>query len=346
MSQLTASSAAHPTRRRLFLGAAAGVLALTLTACGDDATPSSTESPSAAAGFPVTIEGAEGTAVIPAAPKRVVSVGFQRDIDEAVSLGVTPVAVTPASNFPSGLPPWVEAKLDGAAPKQLPVGDSLPYEQIAAEKPDLILGTDSYSLADDFANLSAIAPTLSYQKDVAQDTWQTRATRIGQALGRSAEARAAVADVEKRITTAKEQNAAAFAGKTFSFSLLNAEGQIATIKLPTDASAQFFSQLGLTLSEQVTTLPDAGPQGRAVVSPENTKVLDADIVIFSYRTPEERTKVESDRLFKALPAVQRGSYVPLEVGSALALAFPSTLSIPYALDQIVPDLARAAEKVR
>ncbi|ONI77947.1 hypothetical protein ALI144C_31610 [Actinosynnema sp. ALI-1.44] len=337
--------------RRLFLaGSAAGLATVGLAACGGSdnaggATGPTGTAPSGGGGFPVTLEGAEGKTVIPAAPQRVISVGFMRDIDEAVSLGVVPIAVTPATNYKSGLPPWVEAKLAGAkAPEQLSHEDSLPYEKIVTLKPDLILATDSYTLADDWKDLSAIAPTLSYEKDVAEDTWQQRAKRIGTALGKSDAATKAVADAEAKIAEAKKRNEKALAGKTFTFSLLNAEGQLATVILPTDASAQFISQLGMKLADSVTSLPQSGPAGRAVVAQENTRLLDADVVLFSFRDEEERKKVEGDRLFQNLAAVKRGAYVPLQVGDALSMAFPSTLSIPFAVDKIVPQLAAAAGK--
>ncbi|CRK56689.1 Putative ABC transporter, periplasmic iron-siderophore binding protein precursor [Alloactinosynnema sp. L-07] len=344
------TGAARPLSRRFFL-TATGIGALTagLAACGGTSTSGSSPSSPAptsggGGGFPLTMEGAEGKTVLTARPQRVVTVGFMRDLDEAVSLGVNPVATTPASNFDSGIPPWVEAKLGGAKIEQLEFEDKLPFEKIVALTPDLILATDSYTLADDFANLTALAPTLSYEKDVAEDTWQTRATRVGKALGKSDEAEKAVKAVTAKIEEAKTKNQAALAGKTFTFSLLNGEGAIATVILPTDASAQLLAHLGLKLSDKVTKLPQAGPAGRAVVATENTDLLDADIVMFSFRNAEERAKVEGDRLFQNLPAVKRGAYVALEVETALSMAFPSTLSIPYALDKIVPLLVQAAGK--
>ncbi|WP_246053435.1 ABC transporter substrate-binding protein [Actinocorallia herbida] len=329
------------TRRSFLLTLSAA--ALTAACGGGEDTPGAAPS-NASAGFPVTIPGKEGQTVLKAAPSRVVTVGFMRDIDEAVSLGVVPVAVTPATNFPSGLPPWVEAKLGGKAPEQLSYEDSLPFEKIASLAPDLILATDSYSLSDDFADLTAIAPTLSYEQDVSADSWQTRVARVGQALGKSDAAAQLVKDVSGKITKIKEDNKALFAGKTFTFSLLNAEGALATVTTPDDASAKFLSELGLTLSDKVTSLPQSGPAGRAVVSQERTDVLDADIVLFSFRSDEERKKVEGDKLFQGLSAIKRGAYVPLDVGTALSMAFPSTLSIPYALDKIAPQLVAAAGK--
>ncbi|MCK9923690.1 ABC transporter substrate-binding protein [Frankia sp. AgPm24] len=345
MKYLTGHGPATALSRRSFLASvSAGAVALGLTACGDDSTGSTGgASTTATTGFPLTIRGAEGDTVLKTQPQRIVTVGFERDTDEAVSLGVLPVAITPATNFDSGLPPWVEARLTGKkAPEQLSYEDNLPFERIAALRPDLILATDSYSLSDDFKNLTAIAPTLSYDKDVSEDTWQTRVTRIGQALGRDAEAKRLVDTVTAQIAEAKKKNQALFAGRTFTFSLLNAEGALATVVSPDDASAQFLAGLGLTLSSKVTSLPPAGPAGRAVVSEERTELLDADIVLFSFRDDDEKAQIQGNRLFQALPAVTRGSYVPLDTPTALSMAFPSTLSIPFALTNIVPKLSAAA----
>ncbi len=52
-------------------------------------------------------------------------------------------------------------------------------------------------------------------------------------------------------------------------------------------------------------------------------------------------KLERDQLFKRLDAVEQGRYVPLEVGSATAMAFPSVLSVGYATGEVVPLLERA-----
>ena len=134
-----------------------------------------------------------------------------------------------------------------------------------------------------------------------------------------------------------------FAGKTFTFGPVYGNGQIYTISGTSDPSAGFFGQLGMKLSPTVTTLPPTSTPNRALISPEQLQLLDADVVILSYDTPRTRATFEANPLFASLPAVKRGSYVGLDLGTAVALAFPSVLSIPYALDAVVPKLATAAK---
>jgi iron complex transport system substrate-binding protein len=42
-----------------------------------------------------------------------------------------------------------------------------------------------------------------------------------------------------------------------------------------------------------------------------------------------------------VPAVARGAFVGFGIGPATAMAFPSVLSVPYAVDKLAPQLARA-----
>lgn len=101
------------TRRQFLIGGAS--LATLLAGCGNstDREPAATGS----AGFPRTLKGKEGPTAIPAEPRRVVAVGFQRDTDTAIALGVTPVAMSENSAiFPSGVAPWVEAALTASTP--------------------------------------------------------------------------------------------------------------------------------------------------------------------------------------------------------------------------------------
>ncbi|WP_223838698.1 hypothetical protein [Saccharopolyspora pogona] len=60
-------------------------------------------------------------------------------------------------------------------------------------------------------------------------------------------------------------------------------------------------------------------------------------------TPQARTALESNPLFQAVPAVRRGAYAELDLPLALAIGFPSALSIRYALGRIVPKIRTALD---
>jgi iron complex transport system substrate-binding protein len=326
----------RPLSRRLFLaGAAAGAATLGLAACGSEGNPPA-EAPSGVAGFPVTLTGKEGTATISAPPERVVALGFQRDAETALALGATPIAMAASFIFPSGITPWAEAALTNGRPELLNTGDGLPFEKIAGLRPDVILATDSYELTDAYDRLAQIAPTVSYIEGPDSDTWQQRAELIGRALGRGEQAEQVLADIQNKINQVVADNPA-FAGKTFSFSYV--AGGVLEALVGDDASVTFLEQLGLTISPEVAALPQSEP-GRSPISPENIGVLEADVMIVAAQTDDDRNFFESNPLFPQLNAVKNENYIPIPFPVAAAMGFPSPLSIPYALDALVPAVAK------
>ncbi|SEP36103.1 ABC transporter substrate-binding protein [Amycolatopsis saalfeldensis] len=326
-------------RRAALQGALATSLAAALTACGNGDQAAAPQGASAP-GFPVSIPGVEGKTTIPRPPQRVVSVGQYRDADAAVALGVVPLITPDLGKFlPGGMSPWLRAKAGDHLP-ELYADTQLPFERIAALRPDLILGTDRPTLAQDYRTLSAIAPTVSSAAGYNKDTWPVTTRRVGTALGRRIQAEKLIADVEAQVKAAKTANPG-FSGRTFTIGPVTGDGTITTISSAKDASALFFGELGLVLSPKVTSLPQTSIPGRSQVSPERLDLLDADVLVLTYTTPGSRAQTEAQPLFQQLAAVRRGSYLALDLTTAIALAFPSALSVPYGLSQCVPKLAAA-----
>jgi iron complex transport system substrate-binding protein len=277
---------------------------------------------------------------VPAAPGRVVACGYLRDTDLALALGANLVGYGENSTFPGGLAPWQKA---ASAAKGFDTTNGLPLTTIDELRPDLILASDDYNLAKDWSDLGKVAPTLGYLKGVGQDSWQQMTTRAGEALGAKRQAATLISQVERKIAAVRSQHPQ-FAGKTFTFGPVEGNGTIFTTSSPTDASATFFRQLGFALAPGVTHLPASSTPGRAQISMERLDLLDADVLILAYATTGARRQLEADPLFKGLSAVKRGAYIALDFPTAIALAFPSVLSIPYGLNATVPELAAAVAK--
>lgn len=91
------------------------MVAVLLAGCGEET--QTCEAASGGARFPVTVEHKFGTTEIPAAPKRVVAVGFN-DQDFALAVGVKPAG---ARQFQGGIDitdrPWAQSALGGAQPE-------------------------------------------------------------------------------------------------------------------------------------------------------------------------------------------------------------------------------------
>lgn len=291
---------------------------------------------------PVRIKGRFGETVLRKRPTRIVTVGQEPDLDAVVQLGVVPVGAVRDTNAASGIEPWTRRRIHGAPPKLLATtGNGLPYEQIAALDPDLIVATTYYGLAADHRLLSKIAPVLAYVTGPNTDSWQTTTRRVGQALGREAQAAALVQRTDALIASDCTRYSDLFAGKTFTFGPVLPNGQVYTTSSRTDLSAALLEQLGLVLSPTAAALPPSSTAGKSTVSSEQLDLIDADVVILTYISTAEQATFEANPLFQQLGAVRRGAYIALPLTTAVAMAFPSALSIAYALGSIVPLLVEA-----
>jgi iron complex transport system substrate-binding protein len=135
-----------------------------------------------------------------------------------------------------------------------------------------------------------------------------------------------VADVEGRFAAARAANPQ-FAGKSVDLALVTS-GEFYVLGQD-DARTQLFSGLGLAVDPTTQTL-----------SSEQLGQLDAQGVAVLGVPPQAAL---ANPVFANLPAVRenRVAYVGDEASPvAGALGFTSPLSLPYALDQITPELAR------
>ena len=318
------------TRREFLVGGlATGLLVLAGCRSGEDlhsTTPPTTDGEGA---FPVTIEQKYGTTVIPAEPTRVVTAGFN-DSDYALAFGVTPVGVRDfIGPFPEETRSWAQEALAGADPEKVSGPDgALNFEVIAALRPDLIIAF-SYLEEADYEKLAQIAPTVVEPQDGSG--WREHTLVVGRALGQMGRAEQLVAEVEERFATAIETHPE-FKGKTAAILFGEADTGAYYLLEPSDPRTGLFTSLSLELPDQT-----------GEISREEVELLDQDVVVVIGADAEA---YQDDQLFQGLPAVQEGRVAYLGgFGSefAGALGFDSPLSLPAAIDIVVPALAAALD---
>lgn len=315
-------------------------LLLLAAACGssspDTGVDAAASSPSAA---PVVIEHAFGTTTIPSKPERVVSVGFT-DQDPLLAVGVTPVGVREwFGEQPLATWPWATEALDGAEPAVLPSA-ALAFEQIAALQPDLIVGVSSGMTEQDYAKLSAIAPTLARPQEFVDfgTPWQDTTRLIGKAVGESERAEEVVEEVEAEFAQAREGNPE-LAGKTATFGIMFDKSSVSAYG-PQDARGRLLTDLGLQLPEPVVA--GAGKSFFAAFSSEQLSKIDGDALIWG-------DFGDSDAFVRALPlrpqlrAVKGGGEIFLDEQENGAASFGTVLSLPSLLDTLVPKLVAAVD---
>lgn len=319
---------------------------LVVAACGAPAAAPPAPASQGVGAFPVTITHRFGVATIPAPPQRVVAIG---DEDIAVALGVTPVGIVRTATA-SGLAPHQEGVIDPARVTFLdvPTGGEgegtggADIEQIAALRPDLILAVNDFTLEQDYPELSRIAPTVGYATAWGEQSWQEQAVVVATALGLADRGRQVVADTEARIRAVRDANPG-LVGRSVTFSFAFGPDQIVTLKTDRDPTVKLFTELGMRIPPGVAALPAIAPGNPGgALSFENISLLDADIVVMLYATPELRRQIEEFALFRNLRGVRDGRYVVVDLPTATALRSPTVLSIPWALEQLGPSLARVA----
>ncbi|MFD6468657.1 iron-siderophore ABC transporter substrate-binding protein [Streptomyces goshikiensis] len=327
--------------------AVAAAAALALTACGggdDTGKPGKSDGaksgePGAAAGaFPVTVEHKYGSTTITAQPKKVVTLGLS-DQDAVLALGVKPVgAVDWFKEQPYGKWPWAK-DLWGSAPPQV-VGERDEYnmEKIAALKPDLIIAQYSGMKKEQYDTLSKIAKVVAQPKgsEDYQATWQVMTRQIGKALGKGAESDELIAGIDARFKTVRDKHPE-WKGKTVTVGEPYEPGKFSAFS-PKDPKVIFLGEMGFTTPEAYRTA--LGKENVADLSSERLDVMEADRTVW-LGNAETEAAMKADPLYRKTKVYQekRDLFLPYDspdIGAALS--FNTVLSIPYAIDQIVPKL--------
>lgn len=329
---MTRPSAALSRRHFLSLAGGAGAV-LGLTACAGQSAPTGGGGAPGAAGFPITVRHSLGETVIERPPTRVVTLGWM-DADPTLALQVRPVGIyTVYTSMRSGVGPWAQPRLGDPPPRAWP-GGPLPYEDIAALGPDLILYVSGPGDRSAHDLLSKIAPTVSSvvgAKPYAP-AWQDATQLIARSLGVPDRGKALVGEVSNylhRIGTEHPH----FAGRTLSYldvypGGVAVGGQDATVN-------QVMRQIGFVQPPGLEGPRFAGIQNK--ISPELLNLVDADVLlIFGYGSSWEQLMSTNPTLAN-LPAVKAGRAHQL---TDLSLSAPSVLSIPWGVDRLVPALDR------
>ena len=309
--------------RRAAAAVAAVVLTVSpLSACGS----AKDGAPEAAEAATVSIDHKFGETKVPANPSRVVTVGWT-DQDFVLPLGVVPGAVRSfAENYDDR--PWVEKATGGEA---LPTwgSDTIDFEAIAAQKPDLILAIYETVDQETYDRLSQIAPTVIQSADYADEEtpWNVQLVTTGKALGKEAEAQKLADEVQAKIDEARTANPE-FDGKTAVVDFGPAEGGHYLLG-ENDPRRSLFTALGFTTQDVVGD-----------VSEEKLGLLDRDILFVDGATKDQML---ASPAFARLGVVRdnRTLYTDNESNLHIARTYSGPDSLLYALDVLTPQLANA-----
>lgn len=79
-------------------------------------------------------------------------------MDAVVALGRVPTSMVQRFNAPDGIDPWIEGRIDPAMVTLLDSIDGIPFGQVAAARPDVILAGTHFDIDSDHPTLIGITP--------------------------------------------------------------------------------------------------------------------------------------------------------------------------------------------
>ncbi|WP_431896077.1 iron-siderophore ABC transporter substrate-binding protein [Nonomuraea sp. bgisy101] len=334
------------------LSAVLAALALTAAAgCGTSSPPpgtaasapaTATAAPPSGAAFPVKVEHIYGTTEIAKRPERIVTIGLS-DHEPVLALGFKPIGVvdwfqrSPFSDWP-----WAKAMWGGTEPTVLGLReDGVKFEKLVALKPDLIFAMYSGIQKEHYDKLSQIAPVVAQPKgyDPYAAPWQEMTLLAGRALGEEARAQELIAGIADRFAKVRADNPqwkglTAVAADSFK------AGQYSAFQKG-DPKSAFLAELGFTIPERITE--QAGKSNVAEFGSEGLNLLEVDRLVWLTTGKEPWERIRNDSVYKELKVAKQGrdlflTYQDPPVGAALS--FNTVLSIPYAIDQVVPLLKK------
>lgn len=286
--------------------------------------------PGAADGeFPVTVAHVHGTTAIGRRPERVVALGYT-DADAVLALGVQPVGINSGYNFDRGVGPWAQARLTGTP--TVWKGREYNYEGIAALGPDLIVNVTGDDERPTHDLLSRIAPTIARPADARRGAvpWSTVTRTVASALGMPGEGERVVADTEGYLRGLAASHPR-WSGRTLTYldyyrTEVYAVSRDAATTVVTNA-------LGFRPVPYIQDL--ATDKVQVAISNELVPRLDADVlIVYGFGASLAQMAADSPAI-GSLPAIRDGRAFLLP---DTALSSPTALSIPFAIDRMIPFL--------
>ena len=250
--------------------------------------------PSPSAGFPATIQAANGAVLLPAKPVRIVSLSPTLTEDlYAMGAGSQVIAVDNDSNYPAGVP---STNLSGFTPN---------LEAIAGYRPDLVLASDD--LKGLVAGMKGLGiPILLEPAAKTLDDTYAEITQIGVATGHAPEATTLIQGIKSKVQALSRKAAHRSKPLTYYYEL---DQTLYTATSHTFVGS-LFNLLGL---QNVADKVDNG-SGYPQLSPEALLAANPDFIFLadSKCCGQNATTVAARPGYATITAVQKGRIVALD----------------------------------
>ena len=302
--------------------------------------------------FPVTVPHLYGETVIKAEPTKIATVSWV-NADTVLALGLVPVGMPSVEwgGNDNHSTDWVDAKLEelGAgwgsdgAPTIYSEADGVNTDEIAALAPDLIVAAYSGLSEEEYTTLRKIAPTIGPLAANYTASWEDVLTAVGTATGRADRASELAAQLSADLAAVGEENPAVAESTFIAASLSPAEHTI-SLYSGDDTRPRFFTALGMTQADVITENTKDENTFYFEWSAERGDELVSDILYTWAAAGDTVETFQDDPLFAQIPAVASGALVlTADDHQTLSISAASALSLPWALEHVVPSVIEAAQ---
>jgi iron complex transport system substrate-binding protein len=192
----------------------------------------------------------------------------------------------------------------------------------------------------DYELLSQIAPTVAQPGEFIDygTPWDVALEVTGRAVGRSDVAAEVIADTRQLFADAIEANPE-FAGATATTAFFFEDQPGAYVS--SDIRSRLLTDLGFVIPAEIDEL--AGDSFFVSISAEDLSLIDTDVVVWIGSGDESYASIRDLPTRPALRAVSEGREVVADDLLSGALSHSSPLSLEYALEILVPELALALD---
>lgn len=297
------------SKRKMVQLLGAGLLALSLAACGDeDATNSdnsknqtneTTNKDNQKEDNTRTLTDAMGNeVVIPANPKRIIASYLE---DNLVTLGIKPIAQWSVSDGKE-----VQGYLQSELEDIPTIPYDLPFESVQKMEPDLII-MDSASMVEGgkYEQYNKIAPTYVIGTEVNND-WRDELKRVGEVFGKEETAKKALEEYDNKAKEAKD-TLEEKVGNPSVAAIWLVGGKFFVVSDNLSSGAVMYGDLGLKEPEVVKEISESATGNWSEISLEKLVELDADHLFLINSNDSTGSKALSDNLWKSVPAVKAGN---------------------------------------
>lgn len=267
------------------------------------------------------VETEKGPVTVPASAERIVVLsgglaGYLYALDAPVV--ATDTRVLGVTNLDGGFPPaWSDAaKAQGT--KELPAGEQLSIEAVAAAEPDLIIGggqgVTAVQAAELYDQLTAIAPTVLVPRTVA--AWDKQLEIVADATGRSDQVPALMSAYDDKVDEVKGKITVPEGNVVYILSVASGKPFLVP---PTAALPAMLTELGFTADDVMAKAGNPqlfGSGDSFEVSPELlSQAADAPVAFVLPASGRPMSELATDPLYSQLPSFKAGKNFELPATS-------------------------------